>query len=130
MDKYTLNKIERGEMEVLAKVEKFEDITFGHLVMAESIMMALGLDISLLMDAVKEKRKEKEDRTFKASKKSNRVKLTKRDMARVVVQALYNLEDLPDANDRRVDKVVNKNNKDNLKSHYDTAHRILTSRVK
>jgi hypothetical protein len=57
------------------------------------------------------------------------MRLTKNDMARVVVQALYNLPTLPAEDDRRVTNLVNKTKLDRLESHHRTAMGILLARV-
>ena len=44
--------VEDGRAVILSKVEKYEDISFGHIVMAESVLKALNLDDSIVMDAV------------------------------------------------------------------------------
>jgi uncharacterized protein (DUF4415 family) len=56
------------------------------------------------------------------------MKLTKNDMARVIVQALYNLDKLP-ARDNVHVKRRERMKKDELRGHYAKAHGILTKRV-
>jgi hypothetical protein len=56
------------------------------------------------------------------------MRLTKNDMARVIVQALYNLPELPAGTDRRVFRLSLKPAMW-LLPRYKTAHAILTTRV-
>ena len=45
------DRVENGKAEILDKVEGFESVTFGHIVMAEKIVEALGLDPKIIMEA-------------------------------------------------------------------------------
>jgi hypothetical protein len=55
--------------------------------------------------------------------------LTKNDMSRVIVQALFNLNTLPAADHPRV-KSLAKNKKAHLESQYKLAHKVLTDSVR
>ena len=54
----------------------------------------------------------------------------KNDMARVVIQALYNMASLPDKNDMRVKRVERKHNKQQLAEWHQKAINILLERYK
>jgi hypothetical protein len=56
-------------------------------------------------------------------------KLTKNDMARVIVQALYNLKSLPPADHFSVLRTA-KRKKETLVDHYNLAHKILSDSLK
>ena len=55
------------------------------------------------------------------------LQLTKKDMAKVIVQALYNLPELPNDDHWEV-KRIEKNKKENLIPFYEKAFNILTER--
>lgn len=57
------------------------------------------------------------------------MRLTKNDMARVVVQALYNLPELPQPDDRRVTNLANKTLLPKLTDQHRRAVDILLERV-
>jgi len=57
------------------------------------------------------------------------MRLTKNDMARVVVQALYNLPSLPSSDDARVVNIENRTKLDRLTGQHATAMRILSAKV-
>ena len=57
------------------------------------------------------------------------MKLTKNDMARVIVQALYNSEKLPDRDNVNVVRLA-RGKKEYVVENYKRAHKILTARVK
>jgi hypothetical protein len=53
------------------------------------------------------------------------MKLTKNDMARVVIQALYNLPHLPPVDDKRVVRMAGRNHVDIMISRHKTACKVL-----
>lgn len=57
------------------------------------------------------------------------MRLTKNDMARVVVQALYNLPSLPASDDSRVANIAKRTKLDRLTCQHATAMRVLTAKV-
>ena len=61
MKKSEIRKVDDGKAEVLSKVKSFNDISFGHLAMAEDILSALGLDASMVMTQVLKIKKEKKE---------------------------------------------------------------------
>ncbi len=57
------------------------------------------------------------------------MRLTKNDMARVIIQALYNIDKLPDSNNINVIRMA-KNKKDLLQDHYTKAINTLNNKIK
>jgi hypothetical protein len=57
----------------------------------------------------------------------NRIALTKNDMARVIVQALFNMPALPATDHFRVVRIA-KGKKADLEPQYKLAHKVLTER--
>lgn len=57
------------------------------------------------------------------------LRLTKNDMARVVVQALYNLPSLPAADDGRVINIEKRTRLDRLTEQHAAAVRVLNAKV-